>query len=79
MTTKDFNYSEFKKGALATTKLGKTVRFLSENRDGTIMVAQEKYKGYGFDNINCPADALKYHKDGTRVGFPTPFNKLEMK
>jgi len=75
----NFNYNDFVKGSLATTKLGKTVRFLSENRDGTIMVAQEKYKGHGFDDFNCPPDVLKYHKDGTRVGFPSPFNKLEMK
>ena len=75
----NFNYNEFKNGHLAITKLGKAIRFLSENRDGTIMVAQEKYRGHGFNDDNCKPEVLKYYKDGTRVGFPSPFNHLEMK
>jgi len=74
-----FDYNKFKSGSYATTKIGKTIKFIAELRNGIILVAQEKYKGYGFNDNNCPADVLKYYKDGTRVGFPSVFNQLEMK
>ena len=63
---------------MAINGVGKKVKFLSENRDGTIMVAEEKYRGSGFDNFYIPAVDLKYHKDGTRVRYDSPFNRLEM-
>jgi len=69
----NFNYNEFKAGKVATTLIGKAIKFITELRDGTILVAQEKYRGYGFKQHS--GDTYRYHKDGTAVNH-TPYNQL---
>lgn len=71
----NFNYNEFKNGKVATTKLGKAIRFVCELQDGNMMVSEERYRGMGFD-CGQPV-TYRYKKDGTSLHGPTPWNRLE--
>ena len=73
MTTNNFNYNEFKNGRIATTKLGKAVKFVCDLKDGNMLVAEERYRGKGF--LIAESVPYRYKKDGTAVNY-TPFNQL---
>lgn len=70
----NFNYNDFKNGKLATTKIGKAVKFVTETRDGNIIVAQERYRGMGFE-VGEP-ETFRYKKDGTSLHGANYFNEL---
>lgn len=73
MNFNNFNYNEFKNGRIATTKIGKAVKFACDLRDGNMVVVEEKYRGMGFD-IAEPVQ-YRYHRNGKAVNT-TPFNDL---